>query len=106
MDFKKLAVFIRVLGLIVLGYGAFQWSQNQPEIYQAPPAAKNDGSVGGFFDALEAQRNNLGAPERCQEANVRHAEERDKAVKIMIAGGVILFVGFSISSSTKKSPSA
>jgi len=92
MDFKKLAVFIRVLGLIVLGYGGLKWATNQSKPFEAPQETQS-------WDRYLANQKAL-----VEDSQIERA--RDGAVKIMIAGGVILFVGFSISSSTKKSPSA
>ena len=108
MDFKKLAMFIRILGLVVLAYGAVQWIANQPETYKEPAAVDGGygkGQMGSFLNSMDAQLRANDAAARCRAANAHHAEVRGTAVKIMIAGGIVLFLGFAIASSAKKTPS-
>jgi uncharacterized membrane protein YidH (DUF202 family) len=81
MDFKKLAVFILVFGTLVLGYGGIKFVNNQPQAVKG----------GTLFDALSIQTDNL-----------MRIGERENATKIMIGGGVILFVGIGIYASAKR----
>ena len=100
MDFKKLAVFIRILGVLVLGYGAIQWAANQPETFK--PREVKQGMFG--LPDFAAQLDNDVAAGNVRAMNFQKENARSNAVKVMIAGGVLLFAGFAVSSSAKSSP--
>jgi hypothetical protein len=92
MDLKKFSTFIIILGVLVLGYGGITLATNQPKTFNK--AESKPGLFGGrddFGNALNVMSENLG-----------RGHNREKARKIMIAGGIILFVGFAISASSKK----
>jgi uncharacterized membrane protein YidH (DUF202 family) len=72
MDFKKLASFIILLGVLVFGYGAIKYSANLPRA-----------EVPGF--SHEEERESL----------------RSDATKAMIAGGIVIFAGVAIRFSTR-----
>lgn len=97
MDFKKLAGFIAFLGMVTLVYGGYQWGTNRPETAKTTQAEN-----GSFMAAWAASAANTEAQWRVHDANMLHAAKRDTAVKIMIAGGVMLFIGLAVSASAKK----
>lgn len=88
MDFKKLATYVVILGVLVLGYGGFQWLSNQPKKIN-PSQAK--GGLAGFGEALSVQTENL----------IR-VGARKKATKIIIAGGIVIFIGAGVYASAKQ----
>jgi uncharacterized membrane protein YidH (DUF202 family) len=67
MDFKKLAGFIILLGVLVFGYGAIKYQANLP---------------------------------RTEDPLFSHEEQREwlrsDATKVMVAGGIVIFVGVAI----------
>lgn len=81
MDFKKFGNVVLILGIVVLLYGGFKWVSNQPEERKQPVS---------IFDT------------RSVDENRRRAIERDDAVPILIAGGIVAFVGLGISYSAKQ----
>ena len=93
MDIKKLSKFIIALGIVILTVGAIKLVINQPQKYT--PSERN-----GFADALQG---NIDPRWQVADANMIAQIEREKATKIMIAGGVILFIGIGVFASAKKS---
>jgi hypothetical protein len=90
MDFKKFGLVIVMLGLLVAGYGGLQLATNLPV-----RAKQSDG--GGFMDAVENFGNQLQA---ASENSVRK-HRRGSATKVVLAGGLIVFLGLGIMSSAK-----
>ncbi|MEK6406677.1 MAG: hypothetical protein AABN34_06905 [Acidobacteriota bacterium] len=79
MDFKKFGNVVLILGIVVLLYGGFQWVSNQPNPQDVPAF------VGGDRMSVEWRKS-----------------LRDDAIKILIAGGIVAFVGLGISYSANK----
>ncbi len=80
MDFRKLAIFILIVGALVFGYGGIKYLSNQPQKLKS----------GNPFEALKTVTNNL-----------LSADERETGKKIMIGGAVVLVVGLGILVSVK-----
>jgi hypothetical protein len=78
--------------MLVLAYGGFQWVSNQPKKFNQ---AESGTSVFGG-------RDDLGNMLNVQMTNMSRAGKRDGAIKILIAGGIVAFVGLGISYSSKK----
>ena len=76
----------------MFAYGGFQWITNQPKKFN--PAESGRSILGG--------RNDLGNMLNVQTTNFVRAGKREDAVKILIAGGIVAFVGLGISYSAKK----
>ncbi len=89
MDFKKLAAFIAFFGMVTLIYGGYQWGTNQPKTYE------QRAGMFGLPDFASSGNNWI--------ENGHREMIRDGAVKIMIAGGIVLFIGMAISASAKPS---
>lgn len=85
LDFKKLARYIVLLGIIIFFYGLIKFMVNQP--------LSSNGS-GGYFDAMNSII-------ETSDNNMIRAHIREGATTIMIAGGIIIFIGLAISGSTK-----
>ena len=103
-DFRKLAGFIMVLGIIGLVYGFIQFSGNEPEQHvQASPTPDHGGNIiAGNLDALNRSMQAQDANIQIDSRNYVHAQAQDTAKKFMLAGGVILFIGIGISASARK----
>jgi hypothetical protein len=82
MDFKKFGRVVLILGIVVVLYGGFQWVSNQPqEIKQTP--------------GLSMSMNEI-------SENSRRSSKKDDAIKTLMAGGIVAFVGLGISYSANK----
>ncbi len=92
MDFKTLAKFIIILGIVILAYGGFQYATNQPEQFDP---SKSERSIFGGRDDVG---NWLGVETR----NQARMAKRRSATNIMIVGGIVLFIGIGLSASAKK----
>ncbi|SPD73048.1 hypothetical protein PITCH_A1650001 [uncultured Desulfobacterium sp.] len=92
MDFKKFGTVVLILGLIVLLYGGFQWVSNQPKKFNQ---AESGTSVFGG-------RDDLGNMLNVQMTNLSRAGNRDNAIKILIAGGIVAFVGWGTPTHQRK----
>jgi hypothetical protein len=80
MDFKKLAIFILVLGALIFGYGGIKYLSNQPQqLKSANP-----------FEALKTVTNNF-----------MSADARETGKKIMIGGAILLIIGIGVFVSAK-----
>lgn len=90
MDVRKFGVFVMVLGLCVVGWGLVQLATNQP--VQAKRGAGTD---------WQAALNNMGGQLDAMGQNYERAARRDQAGKIMLAGGVVVLVGFGVRASSK-----
>ena len=98
MDFKKLGQLIAILGIGTLAVGVFIFGSNQPIAYVAPA------STGSFFQQSSQMLDRFAEQVDAQSANYKRESKRNDAKKIMIAGGIVLFLGFAISASAKKTP--
>ena len=83
MDFIKLGKAIILLGALILVFGCYKWFTNQP---------KNLYNV--VADTYKIEELNT--------TNIRREGNRDEASKIIIAGGIGVFLGLGISYSAKK----
>lgn len=92
MDFKKFAAFIIILGILILGYGGFQFLINQPKKFN--PAESKPGIFGG--------RDDLGNMLNLKTTNSERAGKRKDATAFMVAGGIVFFIGVGVSASAKK----
>jgi hypothetical protein len=84
MDFKKFGNVVLILGIVVLLYGGFQWVSNQPK--ERKPFVPRT-----MYDVGDAD-----------DGNSRRSANRDNAIIILVAGGIVAFVGLGISYSAKK----
>ncbi|MBI4764296.1 MAG: hypothetical protein HY787_06805 [Deltaproteobacteria bacterium] len=80
MDFRKLAIYILVLGALIFGYGGIKYLSNQPRQLKSPNP----------LEALKTVTNNL-----------MTAEARETGKKIMIGGAVLLVIGIGVLVSVK-----
>jgi hypothetical protein len=80
MDFKKFGNVVLILGIVILLYGGLKWVSNQPR--EASPSFPGDFQL---------------APDN-SEANAN----RSAAITILVAGGIVAFVGLGISYSSNK----
>ncbi len=92
MDFKKFAQFILVIGVLVFGYGGWQWVSNQPQ--DLPQ--RSEGSRRGMQGLRAHSEDGL-----IFFGNLLMAEKQEEAKKIMVVGGVILVVGAGVLYSAK-----
>jgi hypothetical protein len=88
MNYKKFAKFIIVLGIIILAGGGVYFSVNQPVEFTRSRSQN-------FMDAL----NDMGRSLDVMGQNLEREQKRKTAVKIMIAGGIVLFLGIGVFSS-------
>ena len=98
MDIKKLSQFIIALGIIVLAVGGIMIALNQPKTFT--PAASQPGK--SVSDSIFQHINNSGAELQNLDDNRSAQEARGNATKVMIAGAIVLFIGFGVSASVKK----
>lgn len=87
MDFKKLAIFVIIIGVLAIGYGGIQWISNQPKEFQRTGNFQRDSNT-NF---------------RINVANLAGLSKQEDAKKIMIAGGIVFIIGIGIFVSLKKS---
>ena len=97
LDFKKLSQFISGFGIIVLVVGGIMFAANQPKTFS--PASSQSGNA---FDAIAQSVNNVQGQGQVMSDNIHAKEVRGNAIEVMIAGGVILFIGMGVSASVKK----
>jgi len=86
MDFKKLGKLIAILGIGILAVGVFIFGANQPV-----PDVVIQGSIARMFEQAKVD-----------QVNATRGAKREDAKKAMVAGGIILFIGFALSASAKK----
>jgi hypothetical protein len=90
MDFKKFGIVIAMLGLLIAGYGGVQLAINQP----VQPKQSQ-----GFLDRIV---NDVHAASQ----NITREHRRGNATKVLIAGGIVIFLGFGMMASAKDGPGA
>ena len=103
-DPKQFAGFIAFLGIAISAYGLYSLNSNQPNPPPNPPAQFNQGS--GIDGIVQHQENILDYQSQVERVNSINAEKqmnRETAKKILIGGGIVLFLGIAISASAKKS---
>lgn len=81
MDFKKFGNVVLILGIVILLYGGLKWASNQPQ-------PEGTSRIPGDF-ILSPDNSVVNA-------------KRSNAINIMIAGGIVAFVGLGISYSSNK----
>ena len=97
MDIKKLSQFILALGILVLAVGGIMFAVNQPKSFASSSPQQQDP-----FAAIAQAVHDGDARMQVMDANTRAQEARGNATKVMIAGGVVLFIGIGVSASAKK----
>ncbi len=80
---KNLSLLIRVMGLLLLSYGAYQWTSKY---------------LNRIADEFPGQMDGKGS------VPVAGTAQADNAIRFMIAGGLVFFVGLCMSASAKKPP--
>lgn len=80
MDFKKLSIFIIVLGLLILAVGGGMYIKN-----------RQVSARGGILGQLKAL-----------DQNMYRKPKRETATKVIIAGAIVSFVGVGVMVSAKK----
>ena len=91
MSYKKFAKFIIALGIIILAGSGIYYVVNQPAEFKSSRSQN-------FMDAL----NDMGKSLDVMGQNFVREQRRKTAVKIMIGGGLVLFLGIGISVSAKE----
>lgn len=92
MNFKKIAVFIVIFGILIVGCGGIMFVANQPKKFNT--AESKPGIFGG--------RNDMGNLLNVRTTNLGRADKRKNAMAIMAVGAVVFFIGIGISASVKK----
>jgi hypothetical protein len=90
MDFKKFGRIVLIIGVLIFLYGGIQWLTNQPKQFNS---AESRQTILG--------RDDLGNMLSVNMENSARSANRDEATTIMIVGGIVCFIGFGISYSTK-----
>jgi hypothetical protein len=80
MDYRKLAFSIFFLGVLIAGYGEIKFLMNRPV---------SEG--GGLFPDPFAM-----------DQNLLRGIERNRAISIVVVGGVVMFIGGAIFFASKK----
>ena len=84
MDFRKLAIFILILGALIFGYGGLKYWSNQSQPLKSPNP----------LEALKTVTNNF-----------MNAEARETGKKIMTGGAVLFIIGLGVLLSLKSKQS-
>jgi hypothetical protein len=90
MDFRVLARFVMILGVLFLAYAGYQYATNQPVKFDP---AKSEPFLGG--------RNDIGNLLNVQGENMQREMNRQAASKPATWGAIFLFAGFAIFYSTR-----
>lgn len=91
MNFKTMAYFIITLGIAVMLFGGAQFIANLPKKFDR---SQSEMTIFG--------RNDLGNYFNTQAENYTREEKRKTATVIMIAGGVLSFLGIGVYMAAKK----
>ena len=81
VDYQKLGTVVLLIGFLVISYGAYGWSSNQP---------------------LEVDRSNLQAAIDAKLENFSRAAKAEDALKPLMVGGLLALMGLGISFAAKK----
>jgi len=92
MNVSTLAKFILALGVLGVLGGGILYGVNQPEKFR--PSARS----GDFFGSID----DIGNRFEVENRNRERAKQRSTAVKVMIAGAVVGFIGIGLKVSSKK----
>lgn len=92
MNVSTIAKFIIVLGVAGLLGGGVLYGANQPEKFR--PSARSGDFFGGIDD--------IGNRFEVENRNRERTRQRGTAVKVMIAGAVVTFIGIGVKVSSKK----
>jgi len=84
MNFKTLSKFIIILGIVIFAYGGFQYVTNRPQDVDTPTSFT--GAMIGIEKAV---------------GNVGRANRRETAIKVMVGGTIVLFIGIAVLISAK-----
>ena len=91
MNFKKLAGFVFILGLLICFYGGVIYIINQPEKFdQSKSKMTTWGGRDDFSNYFDVQ-----------ESNMYREAKRNDAIKFIVAGGIVVFIAIGINVSTK-----
>jgi hypothetical protein len=92
MDFKKFGIVIAMLGLLIAGYGGVHVAMNLP--VKAEPSGS-----GGLRRVFE----NFTREVEAASENSARKHRRGSATKVVLVGGIIVFLGLGIMASAKDS---
>ena len=102
-DPKQFAGFIAFLGIAISAYGLYSFNSNQPNPPPNPPAEQSRSGIDGMIQRTEDIINYQSQVEKTNFINAERQANRETAKKILIGGGIVLFLGIAISASAKKS---
>ena len=97
MDFKKLGQLGGLLGAVIFAYGLIVLAANQSRTFKSSIP-----QTGNFMQDMSRGLDRAGEQLEYMDAEQRRAIKRDDSKKVMIAGGLVLFVGIAIMASAKK----
>lgn len=97
MDFQKLSGFILFFGLILLCIGGVNFLSNLP--VSAPQTTE---PLANTTAGMMARANQMGNEMATQAENENRSIKRQGALKVIGAGGVIIFAAFAIMQSIRK----
>src|SRR5439155_22422197 len=100
IDFKKLSRYIIILGALFLAYGGIRFVANQP-VDASYFKDQNSRSSNGAFSWTDFTQRTFGAGIQAHDENLRRSQIRGEAVFSIIVGGILAFVGYSVSNSAK-----
>lgn len=92
MNLKKNGLIILIIGVIILGYGIFQFAGNQPKKFDKSESKMS--IFGGPDDLGNMLENN--------SINLEREQNRKKATNIMVLGGIIVIIGGGFALSVRK----
>ena len=101
-DPKQFAGFIAFLGIAISAYGLYSLNSNQPNPPPNPPAEQSRSGIDGMIQRTEDIINYQSQVEKINIINAERQINRETAKKILIGGGIVLFLGIAISASAKK----
>lgn len=96
MDYNKLSKFILAFGLIVVCIGGFNFLSNLP--VSAPETQKSsENTIAGLIARADQMQEEL----EIRTQNYNRSIKRGEAVKVIVAGVVVIFVAFAVMQSAK-----
>lgn len=96
MNYHTLAKFILVLGLAVAGFGGVKFAVNQPVTTEAPKMA------GNTLAAMAAFANGMGNAAEADDENMERSYERQKALKFIGVGAILICAAVAFLKSARK----